>query len=78
MLTELSDEQAAYIGVSKQGPYKPETYRYYWHPLSVFCCFLSSRFASQCGRGRQFCCGGACSLLPVRIAPVSSCRGLNG
>ncbi|BDB68137.1 MULTISPECIES: adenosylhomocysteinase [Comamonas] len=28
MLTELSDEQAAYIGVSKQGPYKPETYRY--------------------------------------------------
>ena len=28
MLTELSDEQAAYIGVSKAGPYKPETYRY--------------------------------------------------
>ncbi len=28
MLTELSDDQAAYIGVSKQGPYKPETYRY--------------------------------------------------
>ena len=28
MLTELTDEQAAYIGVSKQGPYKPETYRY--------------------------------------------------
>ncbi len=28
MLTELSDSQAAYIGVSKQGPYKPETYRY--------------------------------------------------
>ena len=28
MLTELSDEQAAYIGVPKQGPYKPETYRY--------------------------------------------------
>ncbi|WP_159917389.1 adenosylhomocysteinase [Pantoea sp. 18069] len=28
MLTELSDGQAAYIGVSKQGPYKPETYRY--------------------------------------------------
>jgi adenosylhomocysteinase len=28
MLTELSDEQAAYIGVSKQGPYKPDTYRY--------------------------------------------------
>ncbi|MES2482630.1 MAG: adenosylhomocysteinase [Pseudomonadota bacterium] len=27
-LTELSDEQAAYIGVPKQGPYKPETYRY--------------------------------------------------
>ena len=27
-LSELSDEQAAYIGVSKQGPYKPETYRY--------------------------------------------------
>jgi len=28
MLTELSDEQAAYIGVPKQGPYKQETYRY--------------------------------------------------
>jgi adenosylhomocysteinase len=27
-LTELSDEQAAYIGVSTQGPYKPDTYRY--------------------------------------------------
>jgi adenosylhomocysteinase len=27
-LTVLSDEQAAYIGVSKQGPYKPDTYRY--------------------------------------------------
>ena len=28
MLTELTDEQAAYIGVSKNGPYKPDTYRY--------------------------------------------------
>ncbi|MEW6694401.1 MAG: adenosylhomocysteinase [Pseudomonadota bacterium] len=28
MLTELSDEQAAYIGVPKEGPYKPDTYRY--------------------------------------------------
>ncbi|NBP07139.1 MAG: adenosylhomocysteinase [Gammaproteobacteria bacterium] len=27
-LTELSDQQASYIGVAKQGPYKPETYRY--------------------------------------------------
>ncbi|QBK29378.1 adenosylhomocysteinase [Roseitalea porphyridii] len=27
-LTELSGEQAAYIGVSAQGPYKPEHYRY--------------------------------------------------
>ena len=27
-LTELSDEQAAYIGVSKTGPFKPEHYRY--------------------------------------------------
>src|SRR5258706_610795 len=27
-LTELSSEQAAYIGVSKQGPYKTDTYRY--------------------------------------------------
>ena len=27
-LTELTDEQAAYIGVSKSGPYKPDTYRY--------------------------------------------------
>jgi adenosylhomocysteinase len=28
MLTELTDEQAAYIGVPMQGPYKPDTYRY--------------------------------------------------
>jgi adenosylhomocysteinase len=28
MLTELTDEQAAYIGVSKAGPYKAATYRY--------------------------------------------------
>jgi len=28
MLTELTDEQAKYIGVSKAGPYKAETYRY--------------------------------------------------
>ncbi len=27
-LTKLSDEQAAYIGVNKNGPYKPEHYRY--------------------------------------------------
>ncbi len=27
-LTELTEEQAAYIGVSKAGPYKPDTYRY--------------------------------------------------
>ncbi len=27
-LTELTDAQAAYIGVKKEGPYKPDTYRY--------------------------------------------------
>ncbi len=27
-LTRLSDEQAAYIGVPLDGPYKPEHYRY--------------------------------------------------
>jgi adenosylhomocysteinase len=27
-LTVLTDEQAAYIGVAKSGPYKPDTYRY--------------------------------------------------
>jgi adenosylhomocysteinase len=27
-LTELTEEQAAYIGVPKQGPFKPDTYRY--------------------------------------------------
>ncbi len=27
-LTELSDEQARYIGVAKAGPYKPDSYRY--------------------------------------------------
>jgi adenosylhomocysteinase len=27
-LTELTDEQADYIGVPKEGPYKPEHYRY--------------------------------------------------
>jgi adenosylhomocysteinase len=28
MLTELTNEQAAYIGVPKEGPYKPDSYRY--------------------------------------------------
>ena len=27
-LTELRDDQASYIGVSKSGPYKTEHYRY--------------------------------------------------
>ena len=27
-LTELTDEQAGYLGVSKSGPYKPDHYRY--------------------------------------------------
>merc|ERR1719266_3085777 len=27
-LTQLSDEQAQYIGVKVEGPYKPQTYRY--------------------------------------------------
>ncbi|MGE0157754.1 MAG: adenosylhomocysteinase, partial [Gemmatimonadales bacterium] len=27
-LTELSEKQAAYLGVDKQGPYKPDFYRY--------------------------------------------------
>jgi len=27
-LTVLSDDQAAYMGVKKDGPYKPLTYRY--------------------------------------------------
>ena len=28
MLTELTDDQAKYIGVSKQGPFKSDHYRY--------------------------------------------------
>ncbi|HEY2817992.1 MAG TPA: adenosylhomocysteinase [Casimicrobiaceae bacterium] len=28
MLTELSDKQARYLGVDKEGPYKPDAYRY--------------------------------------------------
>jgi len=28
VLTELSDDQAKYIGVSKAGPYKADHYRY--------------------------------------------------
>jgi len=28
MLTVLTDEQAKYVGVSKEGPYKAEHYRY--------------------------------------------------
>jgi adenosylhomocysteinase len=27
-LTELTEKQAAYLGVSKEGPFKPEHYRY--------------------------------------------------
>ena len=28
-LTKLSDKQAEYIGVKKEGPFKEDTYRYY-------------------------------------------------
>ena len=28
VLTQLSEDQAAYIGVTTEGPYKPEHYRY--------------------------------------------------
>jgi adenosylhomocysteinase len=28
MLTELTPDQADYIGVPSEGPYKPDTYRY--------------------------------------------------
>jgi adenosylhomocysteinase len=27
-LTQLTDQQAAYIGVAREGPYKPDHYRY--------------------------------------------------
>jgi adenosylhomocysteinase len=27
-LTQLSDEQAEYLSIDKNGPYKPENYRY--------------------------------------------------
>jgi adenosylhomocysteinase len=27
-LTDLSDKQARYIGVERDGPFKPDTYRY--------------------------------------------------
>jgi adenosylhomocysteinase len=27
-LTTLTDEQASYLGIPKEGPYKPEHYRY--------------------------------------------------
>jgi len=27
-LTDLTEQQARYIGVEKQGPYKPDHYRY--------------------------------------------------
>ena len=30
-LTELSDEQAKYIHVNKEGPYKGEEYRYWYN-----------------------------------------------
>jgi adenosylhomocysteinase len=27
-LTKLTDQQASYLGLPQQGPFKPETYRY--------------------------------------------------
>jgi adenosylhomocysteinase len=27
-LTRLSEDQAAYLGIAADGPYKPDTYRY--------------------------------------------------
>lgn len=34
-LTELSDEQAKYLGLNKNGPFKPNYYRYVNQPSST-------------------------------------------
>ena len=28
LVTELTDDQSAYLGIDKSGPYKPDHYRY--------------------------------------------------
>ena len=34
-LTEMTDEQASYMGLSKSGPFKPQFYRYWTTTLSI-------------------------------------------
>lgn len=48
-LTELSDEQAKYLGLNKNGPFKPNYYRYVLRssPLISYNCifyFITSSF----------------------------------
>lgn len=30
-LTKLNDKQSEYTGIDKEGPFKPEYYRYWWN-----------------------------------------------
>lgn len=41
-LTELTDEQAKYLGLNKNGPFKPNYYRY-GNPVPTRCCLRFSR-----------------------------------
>lgn len=44
-LTELSDEQAKYLGLNKNGPFKPNYYRY--HSTSLY--FVKCRLVQNSG-----------------------------
>ncbi len=52
-LTKLSDEQATYLGLPQQGPFKPDTYRYCsnWRRSRLT---DNRKFASACKRGGDF------------------------
>src|SRR5690606_35758142 len=76
-LTELTPEQAAYIGVPVEGPYKVDHYRYWAAPPRGGCATGSRGFSAAlrrwCGVRGRLCSGGG-RLLLLADAP----RGRGG
>ena len=62
-LTELTDEQARYMGLSKTGPFKPNYYRYQkkimlnWRMIFCLICFviLQNRIDHKCNKCKKMC-----------------------
>lgn len=61
-LTELSDEQAKYLGLNKNGPFKPNYYRYRSSPARLL---LSTQFNLSINNSLLFNWILYCGIIPV-------------